>query len=70
MGEFFQRYQRGQTTMTIEFSLYLSECVGSHIRTSDRQLTEYLHEHENGAAIRGQFVKYCQGGLWIPQSVQ
>ena len=38
----FERFERGETTMTIELALFLSSWIEQHIMTDDRQLAEYL----------------------------
>jgi len=38
-----ERFQCGETTMTIELALFLSSSVKQHILTTDRRLTEYLN---------------------------
>jgi hemerythrin len=70
IAQFFKRFKRGEIAMTIEFSLFLSDSVGKHIRTSDRQFAEYLRKHENEAAVRSQFIKHLPKGLWRPASLQ
>jgi len=44
---FMQRFERGDTTMTIELLHFLSEAVPQHIMTNDRQLAEYLTAHSS-----------------------
>ena len=39
---FVERFEHGETTMTIEFTLFLSEWIRGHVMSSDRRLGEYL----------------------------
>ena len=40
--EFMERYERGEATMTIEFTLFLSDWIKQHLMETDRLLGEYL----------------------------
>lgn len=42
---FMQRFEGGETTLTIELLHFLSEAVPGHIMTADRRLGEYLNAH-------------------------
>jgi len=50
---FMERFERGETTITIELMLFLSEWVRRHVVTFDRQMGEYLYTHRNASALRG-----------------
>jgi hemerythrin len=42
VGALVERFGRGEATITIELTLFLSEWIKQHILTSDRRLGEYL----------------------------
>jgi hemerythrin len=43
---FGERFDGGETTMTIEMMLYLSETIKQHIMTFDRPMGDYLRARE------------------------
>jgi hemerythrin len=49
--EFAGRYERGETTLTIELTLFLSEWIKRHVMTIDIRLGEYIRAT---AAAAGQ----------------
>lgn len=38
----FERFQHGETAMTIELALFISSWIEQHIMTADRRLAQYL----------------------------
>jgi hemerythrin len=50
---FFERFERGETTMTIELSLFISSWTEQHIKTTDRRLLEYLSARRSTSSFRG-----------------
>ncbi len=42
LGTFAERYERGEVTMTIELTLFLSEWLKRHVMTTDRRLGEFI----------------------------
>ncbi len=65
-----KRLERGETTMTIEFSLFLSEVVERHVKLSDHRFAESLSLYESALAVRGQFAKHRRGALWTTEVVR
>jgi hemerythrin len=51
--EFRKRFERGEVTMTIELTLFLSAWIKQHTMTTDRQLGRYLSTCRRGAARNG-----------------
>ena len=47
---FVGRFERGESTMTIEFTLFLSEWVRQHTTSADRRLGEYLNTRGSASA--------------------
>ena len=41
-GAFKERFERGEATMTIELTLFLSDWIKQHTMTTDRRLGEFL----------------------------
>jgi hemerythrin-like metal-binding protein len=52
-SEFQKRYEAGETTLTIELTVFLSEWLKNHIMRTDRQLGDYIRATGRTPAARG-----------------
>ncbi len=46
VASFEDRLMRGETTLTIELTLFMAEWIKQHIRTVDRRLGDYLRQSD------------------------
>jgi len=53
---FGERFERGETTMTIELTLYLSKAIKDQIVAFDLPMGEYLRAHRSAPAPGGSAV--------------
>ena len=62
--EFAHRIERGETTLSIEFSLFLTHWVEKHITNADHRLARHLRLREGAAAVRRMFTKSRHQRTW------
>jgi hemerythrin-like metal-binding protein len=48
-----ERFESGETAMTIELAVFISSAIKRHIMTADRRLAEYLNSRRSAPLFRG-----------------